>query len=239
MARKLDEEIAITCFQHVLNYQLLKTWNSDEVCIIYLSLGWGQQLMTEVRDSLDFVNTNLFQKHGVFLRTLPRCLKRASSLLDFQVLPHFCRERTHDKKASFKLRSFCERKEFCTLQNCCTDGVLSTHTAWGRPSSHLTNHSSSIIRQSRKLKTLWITNRRFFYKGISFFVRDWHRTSRIHEINPPIVTVIVIDFKWQRSVAWLQSISSSSLTACPLVTHCHATDFSTRRFLALSGPWCL
>lgn len=152
MARKLDEEIAITCFQHVFNYLLLKTWNSDEVCNIYLSLPWGQQLMTEVRDSLDFVNTNLFQKHRGFLHTLPRCLKRARWLLDFAAT-FFRRERMHDKKTSLKLRFFSERKELCTLKNRSVDGVFSAHTAW-RPSRHFTNHSSSTIRQSKKLKTL-------------------------------------------------------------------------------------
>ena len=37
MARKLDQEIAIICFHHVLDYQLLKTWNNDEASNIYLS----------------------------------------------------------------------------------------------------------------------------------------------------------------------------------------------------------
>lgn len=42
MACKLDEEIAIASFHHVLNCQLLKTWNSEGLCNIYLSLAWSQ-----------------------------------------------------------------------------------------------------------------------------------------------------------------------------------------------------
>lgn len=68
--------------------------------------------MTEVIDSLDFVNTNLFQKHGFFLHILPRWLKRARWLLDFATT-FFQRERMQDEKTRF----FCERKEFYTLKS--------------------------------------------------------------------------------------------------------------------------
>ena len=94
MARKLDQEIAIICFHHVLDYQLLKTWNKRRgLQHLPVTLVWGQQLMTEVIDSLDFANANLFQKHGgFFLHVLPRWLKRVRWLLDFAAT-FFQRER--------------------------------------------------------------------------------------------------------------------------------------------------
>ena len=57
----------------MLHHKLIKTGNMVKLCFIIQSQAEGHILMAEVIDSLNFVNTNLFQEHGIFLlyKTLP------------------------------------------------------------------------------------------------------------------------------------------------------------------------
>ena len=85
--------------------------------------------MTEVIDSLDFANANLFQKHGFFFPPHFASLAQTRSLIAgfcCHIFPE--REKMQDKKASLKLRLVCERKEYLrvVLQ---MESFLSAHTA--------------------------------------------------------------------------------------------------------------